>query len=188
MKENFNRWYTIFSYYLTETIIDFPITLICSSLFSIIIYVLSSQPMELNRFAMFFAITLLVVLIAQTIGLIVGACFNVVVSIRKIKALKALTFDFKHFLPFQNGTFVGPTLSVPFMMFSGFGNFKISSKSWVKLKISSHLGVRIIDLPEYMKWGSHISYLRYGLEGYTSALYGDRGVLACERAIYCHYK
>lgn len=81
MKENFNRWYTIFSYYLTETIIDFPITLICSSLFSIIIYVLSSQPMELNRFAMFFAITLLVVLIAQTIGLIVGACFNVVVRI-----------------------------------------------------------------------------------------------------------
>jgi hypothetical protein len=49
-------------------------------------------------------------------------------------------------------------------------------------------GVTIRDLPEYLKWGSNFSYLRYGLEGIVSALYGDRGVLSCTKEIYCHYK
>lgn len=70
---------------------------------------------------------------------------------------------------FQNGTFLGPTLSVPVMMFAGFG-------------------VTLRDLPSYLRWGSHISYLRYGLEGYVSAIYGyGREVLDCVE-LYCHYK
>lgn len=50
------------------------------------------------------------------------------------------------FSNFQNGTFLAPTLSVPMMMFAGFG-------------------VSLRDLPGYLRWGSYISYLRYGLEG-----------------------
>lgn len=70
----------------------------------------------------------------------------------------------------QNGTFLAPTLNIPMMMFAGFG-------------------VTLRDLPGYLKWGSHISYLRYGLEGYVGAIYGHkRKTLECDEADYCHYR
>lgn len=65
---------------------------------------------------------------------------------------------------------MGPTLSVPIMMFAGFG-------------------VRLKDLPDYLYWGSYVSYLRYGLEGFIGAIYGmDRPMLDCPENAYCHYK
>ncbi|XP_066601801.1 ATP-binding cassette sub-family G member 4-like isoform X2 [Prorops nasuta] len=149
IKEHFNRWYSLKSFYTAVTIVDLPISILCCVLFTLIIYFMSSQPMEITRFSMFFTISLLVVFIAQGTGFMIGAVFNVV-----------------------NGTFVGPTLSVPLMMFAGFG---------VSLK----------DLPVYLKWGSYISFLRYGLEGYVGAMYGlNRATLDCpsEREFYCHYK
>lgn len=66
----------------------------------------------------------------------------------------------------QNGTFVGPALSVPLMMFAGFG-------------------VSLRDLPNYLKWGSYVSYLRYGLEGYIYIHIYLQCVCACVR-IYTH--
>lgn len=70
----------------------------------------------------------------------------------------------------QNGTFIAPTITIPMMMFAGFG-------------------VTLRDLPSYLKWGSHISFLRYGLEGVVGAIYGQgRETLACEEKVYCHYR
>lgn len=49
-------------------------------------------------------------------------------------------------------------------------------------------GVTLRDLPSYLKWGSYISYLRFGLEGYIAAIYGrNRKNLECAE-VYCHYK
>ncbi|XP_045494721.1 ATP-binding cassette sub-family G member 1-like [Colias croceus] len=147
LKEHFNRWYSLGSYYISVTIVDLPISIVSCFVFSVIVYTMSSQPLDPARFAMFFTISLYTVLVAQSFGLMVGAVFNVV-----------------------NGTFLGPTLSVPMMMFSGFG-------------------VRLRDLPPYLYWGSYVSYLRYGLEGYIGAIYGlDRPTLECNNALYCHYK
>ncbi|XP_053675641.1 ATP-binding cassette sub-family G member 4 [Anopheles nili] len=147
LKEHFNRWYTLKCYYLSVTIIDLPLSVFCCLFFSVIIYLMSGQPMEWFRFGMFFTISLLIVLIAQSLGLTIGAWFNVV-----------------------NGTFLGPVLTIPMMMFAGFG-------------------VTLRDLPSYLKWGSHISYLRYGLEGYVNAIYGEnRETLDCELKPYCHYR
>ncbi|KAH8395176.1 hypothetical protein KR222_005954 [Zaprionus bogoriensis] len=147
IKEHFNRWYSLKAYYFALTVVDLPITLISTFFFTVIIYVWSYQPMEWVRFWMFLAISLLVVFVGQSFGLIIGAWFDVV-----------------------NGTFLAPVLTIPMMMFAGFG-------------------VTLRDLPSYLKWGSHISHLRYGLEGYIAAIYGlDRGVLACDEAPYCHYR
>lgn len=148
VKEHFNRWYSLKAFYTSITIVDIPISILCCILFSVIIYLMSAQPMELPRFGMFFTISLLISFIAQGMGLMIGAVLNVV-----------------------NGTFVGPTLAVPLMMFAGFG-------------------VSLRDLPSYLKWGSYVSYLRYGLEGFVGAIYGDRGTLPCkyQDAMYCHYK
>lgn len=50
-------------------------------------------------------------------------------------------------------------------------------------------GVALKDLPSYLFWGSYISYLRYGLEGFVGAIYGlNRNTLECPEDKYCHYK
>ncbi|XP_026315469.1 ATP-binding cassette sub-family G member 4 [Hyposmocoma kahamanoa] len=146
-KEHFNRWYSLGSYYISITIVDLPVSIVSCFIFSVIIYVMSGQPLDITRFLMFFAISLYTVLVAQSVGLMIGAAFNVV-----------------------NGTFLGPTISVPMMMFAGFG-------------------VTLRDLPTYLYWGSYVSYLRYGLEGFIGAIYGqDRPNLECNEALYCHYR
>ncbi|KYN41879.1 ATP-binding cassette sub-family G member 4 [Trachymyrmex septentrionalis] len=149
LKEHFNRWYSLKAFYTAITLIDVPISIMCCVLFSIIVYFMSAQPWEIIRFSMFLAISLLIMFIGQGTGLMIGAVFNVV-----------------------NGTFIGPTLACPLMMFAGFG-------------------VSLRDLPSYLKWGSYISYLRYGLEGFVGAIYGlDRPILDCKEKgeFYCHYK
>ncbi|XP_067621969.1 ATP-binding cassette sub-family G member 4 isoform X1 [Eurosta solidaginis] len=147
LKEHFNRWYSLKAYYTSITLTDLPISIIGCLLFTIIIYLWSYQPMEWMRFWMFFAISMLTVFVGQSFGLMIGAWFNVV-----------------------NGTFLAPVLTIPMMMFAGFG-------------------VTLRDLPSYLRWGSHISYLRYGLEGYVGSIYGEgRGVLDCNEAPYCHYR
>ncbi|KYN05399.1 PREDICTED: ATP-binding cassette sub-family G member 4 [Cyphomyrmex costatus] len=149
LKEHFNRWYSLKAFYTAITLIDVPISIICCIFFSIIVYLMSAQPWEIIRFSMFLSISLLIMFIGQGTGLMIGAVFNVV-----------------------NGTFVGPTLACPLMMFAGFG-------------------VSLRDLPSYLKWGSYLSYLRYGLEGFVGAIYGmDRPILDCKEKgeFYCHYK
>ncbi|KYQ52091.1 ATP-binding cassette sub-family G member 4 [Trachymyrmex zeteki] len=149
LKEHFNRWYSLKAFYTATTLIDVPISIICCVLFSIIVYFMSAQPWEIIRFSMFLSISLLISFLGQGTGLMIGAVFNVV-----------------------NGTFIGPTLACPLMMFAGFG-------------------VSLRDLPSYLKWGSYISYLRYGLEGFVGAIYGlDRPILDCKQKgeFYCHYK
>lgn len=147
IKEHFNRWYSLKAYYTAMTLVDLPISIISCFFFTVIVYLWSYQPMEWIRFFMFFSISLLTVFVGHSFGLMIGAWFDVV-----------------------NGTFLAPVLTIPMMMFAGFG-------------------VTLRDLPSYLRWGSHISYLRYGLEGFISAIYGlDRGTLACEEAPYCHYR
>lgn len=146
-KEHFNRWYSLKMYYTSVTIVDAPLSVFCCVVFSVIIYTMTAQPPSLERFGMFTAISVLVVFVAQSFGLMIGAVFDV-----------------------TNGTFLGPTLSVPMMMFAGFG-------------------VALKDLPSYLFWGSYISYLRYGLEGFVGAIYGlNRNTLECPEDKYCHYK
>ncbi|XP_050308160.1 ATP-binding cassette subfamily G member 4 [Anthonomus grandis grandis] len=150
IKEHFNRWYSLKMYYTSITLIDIPLSVLCCVIFTGIIYFMTAQPYEALRLTMFFVTSLMVVFVAQSFGLVIGAYFNVV-----------------------DGTFLGPTLTVPMMMFAGFG---------VSLK----------DLPSYLYWGSYISYLRFGLEGVVGAIYGlDRPTLDCPddgNVNYCHYK
>ncbi|XP_050548541.1 ATP-binding cassette sub-family G member 4 [Daktulosphaira vitifoliae] len=67
-----------------------------------------------------------------------------------------------------NGNFVGPIIVVVLMMFSGFG-------------------VNVRDIPDYLKWGTYISFLRYALEAIVSTIYNGRDILTCN-TLYCHYK
>lgn len=52
----------------------------------------------------------------------------------------------------------------------------------------SGFGVNLRDIPKYLEWGTHVSFLRYALEGYVEAVYGfNRRVFSCY-IDYCHYR
>ena len=52
-------------------------------LFTVIVYFISAQPSDMGRFNMFFVISLLIVYVAMSFGLMIGAIFDVVVSSRQ---------------------------------------------------------------------------------------------------------
>lgn len=51
----------------------------------------------------------------------------------------------------------------------------------------SGFGVNLRDIPHLLKWGTEISFLRYGLDALVAAIYDKRGILPCYE-LYCHYK
>lgn len=111
-----------------------------------IVYFMTSQPPEIFRFSMFLGACLLVSFVAQSVGLVVGAAMNV-----------------------QNGVFLAPVMSVPFLLFSGFF-------------------VSFDSIPIYLRWITYLSYIRYGFEGTALATYGfNRTKLTCNQE-YCHFK
>lgn len=64
---------------------------------------------------------------------------------------------------------VGPFVIAPFVVFSGFF-------------------LRLADAPIWLHWLFHTSYLKYGVEGASHAIFGyDRPKLQCND-IYCHYQ
>jgi len=146
VKENFNRWYSLRSYYLAITLSDLPFQAIFCVIYVTIVYFLTSQPYELSRFSMFLGACLLISFVAQSVGLVVGAAMNV-----------------------QNGVFLAPVMSVPFLLFSGFF-------------------VSFDAIPIYLRWITYLSYIRYGFEGTALATYSfGREKLKCHQ-VYCHFK
>ncbi|XP_035433542.1 ATP-binding cassette subfamily G member 4 isoform X2 [Spodoptera frugiperda] len=146
VKEHFNRWYSLRSYYLAITVSDIPFQAIFCVIYVVIVYLLTSQPPVWFRFAMFLSSCLLISFVAQSVGLVVGAAMNV-----------------------QNGVFLAPVMSVPFLLFSGFF-------------------VSFNAIPVYLRWITYLSYIRYGFEGTALATYSfDRPKLKCHQT-YCHFK
>jgi len=75
-KERFNNWYQLKTYYIATLVITLPLQIFFSFIYSSISYVLSSQPMEWNRFFMFLLILALTCFASEAIGLGLGTTFN----------------------------------------------------------------------------------------------------------------
>lgn len=80
-REHFNRWYSLQAYYTALTLADAPIQAACIFIYTIITYLMTAQPLEFFRFGLFFGIILMTAFVAQSVGLVVGALFNVKVII-----------------------------------------------------------------------------------------------------------
>lgn len=80
-REHFNGWYSSSSYYLALFLSDLPITVVCSTLYVILIYVLTNQPLESFRLINVIFVAILTCLSAQAYGILIGSLFNVQVNI-----------------------------------------------------------------------------------------------------------
>lgn len=79
-REHFNRWYSLKAYYLAITLSDAPIQLVSTLVYAIITFLLTGQPIEMFRLCYFIVICILISLVAQSIGLLNGAVFNIQVK------------------------------------------------------------------------------------------------------------
>ncbi|KAL0102010.1 hypothetical protein PUN28_018516 [Cardiocondyla obscurior] len=146
VREHLNYWYSVKSFYLARTLADLPFQMVYSIAYVVIVYFITSQPLEVERFLMYLNICVLTSLVAQSIGLLIGAAMSV-----------------------ESGVFIGPVMSVPIILFSGFF-------------------VNFNAVPKYLKFLSYVSYVRYGFEGAMISVYGyNRAKLKCSE-YYCHFK
>ncbi|GAB0094349.1 hypothetical protein DMENIID0001_096360 [Sergentomyia squamirostris] len=76
-REHFNGWYSILPYYLSLGIVDLPLHIIAATLYSLVTFWVTGQPMEPLRLAIFTFGCIALVGVAHYLGYATGFIFNV---------------------------------------------------------------------------------------------------------------
>ncbi|XP_058455063.1 ATP-binding cassette subfamily G member 4 isoform X2 [Malaya genurostris] len=97
VREHLNYWYSLKAFYFAKTVADLPFQIVFTSLYVIAVYYLTSQPVEPKRVWMFVTSCVLTSLVAQSLGLLIGAGMTV-----------------------ETGVFIGPVSTIPIILFSGY--------------------------------------------------------------------
>ena len=91
VREHLNHWYSLKAYYLAKLLADIPFQIIFPTLYLVIVYFMTNQPLSLLRFSMLLCMMFFTSLVGQGIELVVGAIFDI-----------------------QSAAFMGPTFAIRF--------------------------------------------------------------------------
>ncbi|RWS23232.1 ABC transporter-like protein 12 [Leptotrombidium deliense] len=99
LRERTNGWYSCLSYYMAKTVADIPFLVLFTTIYASMTYYLTGQINDSWRFGAFLVISILISLIGQSVGLVVGT-----ICVRNLRA----------------ASFIAPLSTLPFVLFSGF--------------------------------------------------------------------
>ncbi|ODM94414.1 ATP-binding cassette sub-family G member 1 [Orchesella cincta] len=97
VREHLNCWYSLKSYFIARTCADLPFQVFFPFLYVAITYYMADQPQEAFRFWIVAGMHICISLVAQSLGLLIGAMCHV-----------------------QNAVFIGPVTTIPMFLFAGF--------------------------------------------------------------------
>ncbi|KAK6640242.1 hypothetical protein RUM44_011928 [Polyplax serrata] len=97
VREHLNNWYSMKAYYFSKLISDLPLQMLCPSIYLLITYFMTDQPLCWDRIGMVLLLGFTVTIMAQALGHAFGAAFDA-----------------------QLGTFLIPASAIPMFLFSGF--------------------------------------------------------------------
>ncbi|XP_057375116.1 ATP-binding cassette sub-family G member 1-like [Daphnia carinata] len=97
IREHLNRWYSLKAYYLAKTLADIPFQIFFPTVYLIPVYLMTNQPLCIERFLMLWTIAICISLVGQGIGLFFGAAFDIPVA-----------------------SYFAPISCIPFLLVSGF--------------------------------------------------------------------
>ncbi|EDW19319.1 ATP-binding cassette sub-family G member 1 [Drosophila mojavensis] len=97
-KETFNRWYSLMPYYMALSVSRLPLQVLLNLTFMAMTYWMSGLPEQMWRFCIFVAVGLMISLVAEGMGLAIGATFSI-----------------------TNGSVVGPMIIAPLMGLAIYG-------------------------------------------------------------------
>ncbi len=95
-REHLNHWYSMKSYYMAKVMADMPFQVVYPLIFVLIVYFMTSQPLDAMRLAMFVLMCIQTSLVAQSLGLVIGCACDV-----------------------QSAVYLGPISTIPILLFSG---------------------------------------------------------------------
>ncbi|XP_059475129.1 ATP-binding cassette subfamily G member 4-like [Neocloeon triangulifer] len=76
-REYFNRWYGLKPYFFALTVSRLPVQLTFGSMFILVSYYMTGQPLVTSRFASFATISLLNAATSESLGLLIGSLFSI---------------------------------------------------------------------------------------------------------------
>lgn len=106
-REYFNRWYRCNPYFFAMSIAKLPMQMLNTFLYLTIVYLITDQPLELNRIGLFYLVSILTSLTSESFGLLISSRLNVMVRIWIVFYRKEISFCCFSCLS-QNGVFIGP--------------------------------------------------------------------------------
>lgn len=106
-REHFNRWYSVRAYYLALNLVDIPFSILNNVVFVSITFFMTSQPVELMRFSLFFLVSLLVSLTSQGLGLLSGSLTNIQLTLIIASGGIAFFTTFSGFFVLMKDTAIG---------------------------------------------------------------------------------
>ena len=95
-REHLNYWYSMKAYYIAKSIADMPFQIVYPLIFIVIVYFMTSQPLDPTRFGMITLMCILTSLAAQSMGLVIGCACDI-----------------------QTAIYLGPITTIPILLFSG---------------------------------------------------------------------